>query len=441
MFKKIKNSVLQRGMGNISIFKSKNVTVNQIQVMDQMQRYLQNGEVDNAVTLLKQMEDFVHSRHPCAPFWKYEFGIDKNGRKYISHVPAFAGAEKEMPLTGRMYVVIPSHYKKFKTMKNLLNFSYGMQQEIEFDLKSLKTWIGETLIDEFEATESSNTKIKLIPSEFPPPLPMKLYLKDNSWSIDYLLIGAERIEGSTITLSNHKQNDAPMAIELIMNLSLSTANFNIKLTDGGVNSVKYILKYLDLVDKSKKTSKPELALKLLENDTDVISSPNWDFNDNEETEPEVYITLKKVHHIEEEYSIEFMFPNRAFTDFELYIIDVLYHTVKDGYFRRDFKDSYTITIDNYSEIQKLLGIHDKDSCLNFQLANPSNDPFELFGIKFKPVSNQVIFDNVKLDMPEKLRMKSKLLDAGEHVNVKLIAYNDESYISERLIVEPINNNL
>lgn len=249
---RIKNSVIQKGMGNLSIFKSKNITINQMQVMDQMQQYLHKGDIENAALLLKQMEDFVHSQHPCAPFWKYEFGIDENGKSYIGHVPAFADAAKKMPLTGMMKVIIPPKYQKFTNMESLLNFSYGTQQEIEFDLASLKTWIGETLIDEFVATENSNSKIIIKPSKFPPPLPMKLYLKDNSWSIDYLLIGVKQMLGSTITLSNHQQEGAPLEVEFIMDLKLSTATFNISINDVGSNSVKNIITFLEIIDKSKK---------------------------------------------------------------------------------------------------------------------------------------------------------------------------------------------
>ncbi|MBD8591633.1 MULTISPECIES: hypothetical protein [Peribacillus] len=443
MFKKvtnkIKNSVLQNGTGNFSIFKSKNVTVNQIQAMDQMQLYIQNGEIDNAAALLRQMNDFINSQHPCAPFWKYEFGIDENGRTYKGHAPAFPGAEKLKPLTGTMKIVIPSNYKKFKNMKELLNFSYGSQQEIEFDLKSLKTWIGETLIDEFEANENSGNRIKFIPSKFPPPLPMKLYLKDHSWSIDYLLIGVEKMVDSTISLSNHQQQEASMAVELIMDISLSTARFNITITDHGLSSVKNILKFHDLIDKSKKANKPKLALKLLENDTDVIIGPNWDFNNNGNPDTEEFINfLKKINYIEQEFNIEFMLPNRRLTNWELDTIDLIYNSLKVDHLKLNFKNSYIFTLNNQLEIQKLFKLHDKDSCLNVHLDLHSIEQhFDLLGIKFKPVTNTAFLENVKLDKPEKLRMKSTLLDDGEQLNVKLLPYNSESFISQRLLVEPV----
>ncbi|PAK93094.1 hypothetical protein, partial [Peribacillus simplex] len=63
--------------------------------------------------------------------------------------------------------------------------------------------------------------------------------------------------------------------------------------------------------------------------------------------------------------------------------------------------------------------------------------FDLLGIKFKPVTNTAFLENVKLDKPEKLRMKSTLLDDGEQLNVKLLPYNSESFISQRLLVEPV----
>jgi len=87
--------VFQNGSGNLAILNSKNITVQQVQAMDQLRLYLQKGEFDKAVHLLKSMKDFMDSQHPVAPFWKYEFGVDEDGRSYMSHVPAYSGAEKE----------------------------------------------------------------------------------------------------------------------------------------------------------------------------------------------------------------------------------------------------------------------------------------------------------------------------------------------------------
>lgn len=443
MFKKVtnklKNSVLQNGYGNLSVFKSKNVTVNNIQALDQMQQYLQKGDFENAAALLKQMKNLVDSHHPCAPFWKYEFGIDENGRKYTSHAPSFPGAEKLKPLTGAMKIIIPSNYKKFKNMKELLNYSYGSQQEIEFDLKSLKTWIGDTLIDEFEAKENSGTRIKFIPSKFPPPSPMKLYLKDNSWSIDYLLIGVDKMVDSKINLSNHQQPDASMAVELIMDIDLSTARFNLTITDHGISSVKNVLSFHELIDKSQKANKPKLALKILENDTDVIIAPDWDFNNNGDPDSEEYINLlKKIYFIEQEFNIEFKLPNRNFINSELYYIDLIYNSLKGEHLRMNFKHSYSFTLHNQLDIQKLFKLHDIDSCLNVHLNIHNNEQhFDLLGIKFKPINNSMFLESVKLDKPDRLRIKSSLLDDGEHLNVKLLPYNSQCFISERLLVEPV----
>ena len=237
-----------------------------------------------------------------------------------------------------MKLVIPTHYRKFKNMKALLDFSYGSQQVIEFDVESIKTWIGETLIEEFEANEKSETKVKFIPNRFSPPRPMKLYLKDNSWSIDYLQIGAEKMVDSIITLSNYHQKDAPLAVQLIMDISSTTAKFNITITEYGLSSVKNILKFQDLVDKSQKTNKPDLALKLLEEDTDVIVGFDWDFSNKGNSETKGFISfLKKIYYIEQEFNIEFKFQDQSYTKAELYFIDVVYNCLKDGDFKSNLK--------------------------------------------------------------------------------------------------------
>ncbi|MEK3977318.1 hypothetical protein MKZ20_21875 [Psychrobacillus sp. FSL K6-2684] len=438
--KKIKNSVFQYGNSNIAILNSKNVTVQNIQAMDQLQRHLQNGEIEKAVNLLRNMKDFMDSQHPAAPFWKYEIRVDEKGRDYVTHVPAYSGAEKEKPLTGSMRIVVPTHYKKnFKNMKELLDFSYGLQQEIVFELKSLKTWIGETLIEEIKANEKNNTKIKIIPQKFPPPSPMKLYLKDNSWSIDYLQIGVEKIVGSIITLNNYQQKNAPFAVQLILNIDSTTAKFNIKLTDDGMSSVKNILKFHSLIQISKKTKKPELALKLLEEDSDLISSFDWDFSENGNSKTEEFICfLNKIHFIEQEFNIEFKFQNMDYSNEELYFIDSIYNSLKDGYFKNKLH-SYVFIMDDLFEIQKLFALHDEKSCLNVVHLKPKEYPrdFILLGIRFKIVTYEIRLENVKIENPEKIRMKSELLDDGESLKVKFLPYSSQSYISLTVIVEPV----
>jgi hypothetical protein len=434
---KIKDSVLQLGTGNISIFKSKDVTVNQVQALDQLNEFLKNGDTSSAVDLLKSMKDFMDSQHPAAPYYKYDFGVNEEGQKYISHVPAFPGAEKLAPLKGNMKITVPTKYQKFKNMREIINYSYGMQEEIEFDLQSLKTWVGDTVIEEFEGNEQRSAKIKIRPSEFPPPSPMKLYLKDNSWSIDYLMVGVSRIDNNIITLNNAKQSNSHFLIEIILDLENTRANFNINITEHGLHSVGTILKFKEIIDNSSKKNKPRLALKLLESDSDFIMGAEWQFNDNVTKEQrELLEYLKKLYFIEEELNVEFHFPERLVTDWEIYIVDVIYQTLIGKEYETALTEGYHFELSNKHDIQRLIRSHKEHEVFNVGLNFINTEPFELFGVKFISKSNNVFLKSVMIQRFNRLVKKAELLDEGEPLRISLIPVGSDSTFNEKLVVVP-----
>ncbi|WP_035400812.1 hypothetical protein [Bacillus sp. NRRL B-14911] len=433
---KIKNSVVQNGLGNLAIFKSPNVTVNQVQALDQLRSYTSSGEINQAADLIRQMKDFVDSQHPAAPYYKYEFGVNSEGEQYVSHVPAFPGAEKLRPLKGNVRLVIPEEYKHFKNMRELINYSYGMQQPLEMDVKSLKTWVGEDILEEFTEEENKKLRIKMIPNKFPPPSPMKIYLKDNSWSLDYIEIGVKQINGSKILMDNSQNVSCPFSISFEIDVERLSANFNILIRDESMNSVKQVLKFKELVEAGKPKKKPKLALKLLKDDTDVLVADNWKFNEkkNENTE-EFIVYLRKLSQIEEDLNINFCLPERPLENWEVLNTELIYLSMKGEFHRQPFTTKFELYLDSDKDIERLFSVASVNSnCFNVNLELSRNENLEMFGADLMIKRQHVYLEGIQLDNLSKVRKKNELREKDESLRVIILPSRADSYISTKLEV-------
>ncbi|MCS0791080.1 hypothetical protein NX021_23395 [Cytobacillus firmus] len=223
---------------------------------------------------------------------------------------------------------------------------------------------------------------------------------------------------------------------MILDINRTKAKINIKLTKTGVHSVKNILKFKQLIETSNEENKPTIALKILETDNNIFSGPNWNFNTPDSSDPDDFkIFLEKLLYIEHHFNKEFTFPTNI-SQRERRIVDLVYHSLKDGELKVPFNQTYYFHLDKKQDIYKLLKLHDENNeVLNIGLDLHSTDKLNLFGLEFKYVSNRVFLENVKLKKPNILQSKYELFEDGDSIRIELIPIEPHSYISEKLLLE------
>jgi hypothetical protein len=438
MIKKIKNVISQLGTGNIAILKSKNVTVNNVQAMDELSKLIQKGNWLSAAKLLLQMKKFVNSQHAAAPHYKYEFSEDKNGNIVTSIIPAYPEAPILHPLKGSFSFLLPENYKKFNNIKELLNYSYGNQENIELDVVAFKTWVDETIIDEHHKEDFATMKLTLIPKGFPLPTPMRLYLKGHSWSIDYLEIGVTKIDGSIIVMDNNKQKGAPFYVQFIIDIADSSADMKIEINDEFLSSVKHLLMFKEFVQLSNKKSRYELALKMLKEDSDLFIAKEWNFNEDNSDETEEFLELlRKLSHIEEKLQVNFTLPNDGFiTEKEFNIINLIYSSVNNDSLKEKLTKIYSVKMKDENEIASLISL-DKSRKDGFSICfnNHFNDPISLFCVEFSFNIYQIFLDNVSLKDADSLKRKLAMKDNEEELIVKFKPIDTGAYVFKRLFID------
>jgi len=434
MIKKFKNVISQFGTGNIAILKSKHVTVNNIQAMDKLNELIQKGNWIGAAKLMFQMKKYVDSQHPAAPHYKYEFSEDESGGIWKTIVPAYPEAPVLHPLKGNFRFILPEKYRRFKNMAELLHNSYCNQENIELDAIAFKTWVDETIIDDLHKKDFASFKLTLIPEKFPPPTPMRLYLKGHAWSIDYLEIGVTKIDGSTIFIDNHKQKNVPFYVQFIIDITGSRAEMKIEIKEDYLRSVRDVLIFKEFAHLSNKRTRHKLALKLLKEDSDIFIAEEWNFNEDKSDETMEFLKLlKKLKYLEEELQGNFTLPIHGFiTENEAYLIDIIYSSLINHTFKEKLTETISVKIKEEKEIASLLSLQSKKkNGFSISLNNYIDEPVSIFGFVFPFNIHQILLEKVSLKDAELLERKLAIKDEDEELIVKFKPVGKSSYVIQK----------
>src|SRR5690554_4990713 len=109
---------------------------------DELIRLLSAGNIKDAMKILKMQDNIIGTAHPHYPF--YSLGVKKIGEDYIPYSKPLSkeAFEKYPPIIkGKLY--FPTKYKDFKNIKELLDYSYNTQTEIEINKMELMKMIGD----------------------------------------------------------------------------------------------------------------------------------------------------------------------------------------------------------------------------------------------------------------------------------------------------------
>lgn len=256
-----KNRLKQEGDHNVAIQDSE-VTVT-ISIFDEIARFAKQRDFDSVIELMKQVDDFVGTKHPYYPHYKYT--PKKFGESYIlDHEPLSEKAKEEYPLTYRgRFRLADSNVAGNKSIYDIMDEAYYKQEKVEIDMISLKAWIGdkEVYTPQLEESLDHGTWV-MIPQPLPNPLQLKVYIKGDTDIplIDYVEMNISDMdkEENTIEISNSKQSNAMLLVTMKMPFDDNRepkiepdVNINIKIRNDYADNVEANRDFLKLIRHTK----------------------------------------------------------------------------------------------------------------------------------------------------------------------------------------------
>lgn len=396
--------------------------------IDEVTKLISEGNTNDALELLGRLGRALSSQHPLYPDWRYQFTMGQDGIPTISHVPNNPEAAAKYPLKGSVSLIIPNEYKKYGSFTELLRYSYGKQIPLEFDAVALKTMIGDHIIEDIQASDERNIKVKMQPKKFPDAKPFKLCLTDdNSNVLDYLLLRLREIDGSTLYIDNSDQASAKITLSLKLDVETKAADLNLEIPKNFTNDIEahFLLNKFVLLSRLKRP----FALRSLEDGTDLLKAKEWHIDSKGITISgfrNFVKLLETLVSLESFYNVKFIMPENNFSHEDIEIIEILKRTSEGKLIHGTFTDiSFNIT--NQETVKNIFKYSNANgSVIKVQR---SKDIFELLGATIT-LNSETTFNNVVIDNADKLKMKLLYMDEGETVIVKFIP-GSKNKVSQR----------
>jgi hypothetical protein len=431
----MKNKIRQEGNNNVSLIESPiNVyNYNNFDAVSELQKLVASGQFKDASKLLKILFQGISSQHPAYPYWRYDFEYN-NGGIIFKHVPNSIEALTTHPLHGEMKFILPEQYSNFKSINDLLKYSYGKQIKVDIDVLSVKMYAGNILIEEKEADEKNKITAIFEPSEFPPPIPMKLYLNDNSWSIDYLEMGLKEISDDYIVIDNSKQCCSKYDVSIIKFINADKGTINVKIREQFVSDVSANLilnKLIYLYNGS------QLTLELLENNNIFMIAKNIGSKNVSKGIKSYLDILTDLVELEKYYKVKFILPIDRIDKQALKKIAILKMAMA-GESVKGYYNNFSINIDTREFLKNILKYRKPEgSSMKLSLENDSDKTIDLFGVKIFFGKREIYFENAVLANAEKLERKLETMDDGETVIVELKPHIDKKGKFLDFYIEPV----
>ncbi|MCF8020047.1 MAG: hypothetical protein K9L62_11655 [Vallitaleaceae bacterium] len=393
---------------------------------DELIRLLSAGNIHDAMRILKMQDNIIGTTHPYFPHYVLE--VKKLGKEYIPYSkPLTKEAFEKYPPKIKGKFSLSDKYKGFKDIRDLLEYSYKTQTEIEINNIELMKMIGDEkdpYQEEIDLLLSKTTDWRIKPKEFPEARPYKIVIEGSGISYDYILLRATRIEDNKVFLSNKEQgNDAEF--NLVFDLENKKITINIRFNKGFDTSKISLLKYLQFTKSA--ISKRKFSIIALEFDTVLAEGLLDGFNyespfgniDNEIMFVE-YITL-----IEDHYNTEVEIPKEIKND-DLEAIYYLGEALRYGEIEGTWEDGnfdFVIAEDSADNIKNL---EDKP----FDLSLVASAKVVVFKKEF-PIPKIVrTFKSALMKDLDKVKKKVEVLENGDSIKVTFEAKGDKQYIEK-----------
>lgn len=398
---------------------------------DELMKCLMAGDIQGAMKVMEMQEKALGVVHPNYPY--YSLGIRRIGDNLVPYSkPLSKEAIEKYPPKIKGKFSFSDKYKGFKDIKDLLDYSYKTQTEIEINNIELMKMIGDE-VDPFqgevELLLSKTTDWKIKPKEFPEARPYKIVIEGSEISYDYILLRTLRIEDNKVFLSN-KEQEIDTEFNFIFDLKNKKLSINIRLDKDANPTKKSLLKYLKIAKGA--LSKNKLSIISLEFDA-VLAEGNLDNFDYESPFGNIdneiifveYITL-----IEEHYNKTVEIPEKIEDD-DLEAIYYLGEALKYGEIKGTWKDGTFDFIVAEDSTQNIKNLEDKP----FDLSLVAPAKALLFEDEF-PIPKIIrTFKNAQMKDLEKVKKKVEVLDAGDVIKVTFVAKGDNQYIEQFVFSE------
>lgn len=398
---------------------------------DELIRLLSAGNIKDAMKILKMQDNIIGTTHPYYPY--YALNIKRVGEDYIPYSkPLTKEAFEKYPPKIKVKFNFLDKYKGFKDIKDLLDYSYKTQTEIEINNIELMKMIGDEVDpyqDEVEFLLSKTTDWKLKPKEFPEARPYKIVIEGSEISYDYILLRTTRIKGNKVFLSNKKQG-IDTEFNFIFDLKNKKININMKLNKDIKATKKSLLKYLRFTKSA--LSKSKFSITALEIDAVLAEGilDNFDYDspfgniDNEITFVE-YITL-----IEDHYNTTVEIPEYIEED-DLEAVYYLGEALKYTEIKGTWKDGTSDFIIAEESTKNINNLEDKP----FDLSLVAPAKVVIFKEEFPIYKIIRTFKNAQIKDLDKVKKKVEVLEDGDVIKVTFVAKGDNQYTEQFVFTE------
>lgn len=427
----MKKGIIQNnGFNQVALTQSNN---NQITIINSPTEYMsmliQNGRLEEAARVFKQVYNEAEKLHPLYPNYTYK-PVELGSKIVFEHRPANKKVAEQLPLQYRgKFSIEDKDYLQGENLNDFLRRKYFSQEKIKIDMKYIETWIGEQLIDDPISLEShivDEGEWFILPGKLPPPIKAKLVFSDTETDrvvIDFLELRVVEFNNkkNTIQISNIYQKSSPIVISLIIPrifsdkpMTESTSKINIKIREefeGTVIAEKTLLEFMKYSSQSSRMCLVEIE-KLREffmAESIGLDDPH----DSKYTNARIAI-LSELMKIENAFNVKFQLPDKMEQD-DFNMIEILKSIIQDKEITTTFGNFNAIfESEGKDGLQKMVSdMEEKPVMIGFR----EDIEIELFGVNFKNIEASHKLENAVINNPERIRKKLEYLEEGETVKI------------------------
>lgn len=421
------NNIKQSGDGKHTAIQNSEIYVT-LSIYDEIKRLGANGDFDEAALLMKNIKDVVGTIHPLYPHYRFK-PIEFGNHTILKHEPLTKEAGEKYPLSyrGRFNVPMGSH----SNINDLIEEAFINQEEIEIDMVSLSTWLGEYEVPtpNFEKV-ASESKWVIVPEPLPNPLKLKFYLKGHPEIsiIDYLemhLTKNNETDG-VIILDNNHHKQSKLLVSLKVFLNEQTVKINIKIKPEFQNEVEANRIFLSFISKVKGT-KTTLGFKNLQTSKDIFTAPNFILEGTFDNLARDCTFIERLYKIEEYFKIKFTLPDE-FDKGDWDCIEILEKIMKNTPQKRILTNLVLDFTDKHG-LKKMIHLFEssRNVISNFKVTADCSDDarIELFGAIIPLEKVETIYKSLVIKDLEKAKRKYKDFTEGERVKITFLPGNEE----------------